>query len=114
MAQGVGAAIHPPPSGHSLEVFLGHAFVLGAHIRCVEGYGAFLVQPPAPAWEVWSGWLPQRLLAARLHWGLTGLATATFYPERALLLPGQVGWCQETLLDLSRQSLGTGASQTCV
>lgn len=58
--------------------------------------------------------LPQRLLAARLGLGLTGLASATLYLERALLLPAQAGWCQEVLLDLPRESLRPGASQTCV
>lgn len=60
------------------------------------------------------GWLSQRLLAARLGLGLTGLGTAALYLETSLLLPAQAGWWQEVLLDLPRRCLGTRSGQACV
>lgn len=77
------------------------------------GQRAFPVQPPALAWGVWWGRLPQRLLAARRGLPLADLAAATLYLERTLapcpgwMVPGGPAF-------LPRQTLETRASHTCV
>lgn len=81
----------------------------GCSRRGVEGWRAFPAQPPAPAWEVWWGPLPQRL---RL--GLDWLSHCNPLPGRTLLLPAQARWRQGAPFDLPRQILGTGAGHTCV
>lgn len=60
------------------------------------------------------GWLPQRLLAARLGLGLAGLRTGLgpFIWKRCSL-PG-ARWWQAVLLDPPRQFLGTRAGQAGV
>lgn len=65
------------------------------------------MQPPALIWKVWWGWLPLRLLAARLGLGFTGLGTVTLYLERTLCsLPGLDGARRSCLISPDLTELG--------
>lgn len=65
------------------------------------------MQPPALVWVVRWGWLPLRLLAARLGLGFTGLATVTLYLERTLRsLPGPHGARRSCLISPDLTELG--------
>lgn len=83
------------------SIFLGHAFVLGAHTGMLElegfpdavscpGLGGVvgMAAPETPGCQAWLG----------LHW----FSNCNPFPGKDTALPAWAAWCQEVLLDLPR------------